>query len=121
VNLERLALARAEEQLVAGAWKRADRGEWLVKAPVTCMVPGCTNPITKGKGERKRCDSCRAKGLAATPCKGCGGVLKRSDQTSPREGRRGYCQTCRAGMPYERYRWPKGVSGNPGGHARRVA
>jgi hypothetical protein len=27
MNLERLALARAEEQLAAGAWKRADQGE----------------------------------------------------------------------------------------------
>jgi hypothetical protein len=95
VNLEAILMQRAEQQMHTDAWRAADRGENRIVAPPTCQVPGCWNPIGSG---RTMCDECRGKGLAATPCKGCGGRIRRIDQRITEKSRRGYCQACRSDM-----------------------
>lgn len=102
MNLEMLAMLRAEEQMEAGAWKRigsGDRSEESEKIRL-CEVPGCEREIDQGAwGSTKRCPACVSAKMAVTPCKVCGGPLRRKDQTSVTKGRRGICQACRGDMP----------------------
>jgi hypothetical protein len=97
MDLEALACVRAEEQLEAGAWKRRERDETPCPILLSCAVPGCDGPVFGGT-RRRICEQCAAKGLVAPPCLGCGGPLRRKDQTLNTKERRGYCQTCRADM-----------------------
>jgi hypothetical protein len=98
VNLERIALMRAEEQIASGAWREADAGERQLHAPRLCVI--CDEPLPKGSGTRRVCGECHAEGWVAASCKVCGGRLKRRDQTNPdNPERRGACQACRIEMP----------------------
>lgn len=87
--LEQLVLRRAEEQLAAKAWLRADRGEHLVKPPTpACEV--CGKPARE-PNERRRADLCVAcvrKGFRARRCP-CGRPMRSFDFD------RGECSACR--------------------------
>lgn len=98
MNLERIALMRAEEQMHAETWRKADRGEFRVSVKETaCLV--CHTVFTKFSGRNAMmCPECRAAGWSTVPCKGCGGRLRQLDRRAVKS-RRGYCQTCRAAMP----------------------
>lgn len=98
MNLERIAVMRAQEQIEAGAWKRRDRDEKAVEAvPVPCAI--CGGEIGNRRGGALMCHACRDAGWAVTPCKACGGKLRALDLRHRRPARRGYCQSCRAEMP----------------------
>jgi hypothetical protein len=101
VNLEAIAMRRAEEQLESEAWRDAEPAEYRVsKAVAVCLV--CSAEFPKAAGANKRCPACRAAGWSVLPCKGCGGRLRELDRYAVRSTRRrGYCQACRAGMPQE--------------------
>jgi hypothetical protein len=97
--IDAVLLARAEEQMESGAWRRKDRDEAnLPKPPVECVI--CHVEIGHGKqGNKKLCAPCRDAGWAGSPCKGCGGRLRRNDQTRDATARRGFCAACRDAMP----------------------
>ncbi len=100
MNLESIALRRAQEQYESGAWKDG-KGTWRQpEGDHICCVPGCYEVVPKAKHHTgDRCPSCRAAGWIAVACKGCGGRLHRRDQTKASLDRRGYCAACRADMP----------------------
>jgi hypothetical protein len=95
MNLEALAVRRAQEQLDAGAWRSPEPKE--AEGKRLCQVPGCENPIPAGKGAWRTCLSCHEAGYVAVPCHGCGGKLKRSDR-GQRARWRNYCHKCRTDL-----------------------
>lgn len=99
LDLEALAVARAEEQIEAGAWRGGEREDETAKpSPVPCAI--CRGEIVGRRSNARLCKTCHDGGWSATPCNGCGGPRKRTDETwvnNPE--RRGYCAACRAEMP----------------------
>lgn len=95
MNLEILAVVRAQEQLDAGAWKRPGWDEG--GGPRICVVPRCEHSLAPDAHRNDVvCASCKSKGLVAQACRGCGGPLRRIDQNGPRSpDRRGFCRQCR--------------------------
>jgi predicted Zn-ribbon and HTH transcriptional regulator len=82
MTLEALAVMRAEEQLAAGAWRRADRGEHLVRVLPACEVCGEQyKPNRHGPQPKPAdlCPACRKKGWRATRCASCGHLVKTWD------------------------------------------
>lgn len=100
IDLEAIAVRRAQEQYEAGAWKN-ERGTWRQpEGERVCCVPGCYATIPRQKHHTaSRCSVCIGAHYVITPCKGCGGRLHRRDETSANPNRRGYCGRCRADMP----------------------
>ena len=100
--LEHVMLARAEEQLVAEAWRRADRGEHLVKVPPPpCQVCGAPSaPVTKScrgvPNPADLCQACRRAGWRSRRC-ACGRPLHTRDygSNSKTVKRASACRTCR--------------------------
>jgi hypothetical protein len=89
MNLEALAVHRADEQLERGAWKRADRGE--SDGPRLC--PKCEQPILRrGAGV---CTACHEEGWRGTPCVTCGNVTHKRDRSAVRKRFYGMCGECR--------------------------
>jgi hypothetical protein len=117
--VESIQLRRADEQM-ATSWRVITTAEVRAESTRTdrtCAIPGCWTEIPIGDRPQV-CSACRGKGLGLAPCLGCGGQLRRADQTSPAKDRRGYCSWCRADMTRRPGGWPKGQSGNPSGRMR---
>ncbi len=97
LDLEALAVARADEQLVrlgADVIHQADADRFL--RAETCPV--CRERAVQGHGLAKLCPICRARGYTAKPCAaGCGGFLTRADRVSSDR-----CKACRAAAREER-------------------
>jgi hypothetical protein len=107
VNLEALALVRAEEQM-RDRWRKPDPDEG--SGPHLCVV--CEKPVAWiGQAHPLLCPECRADGWTAAKCPGCGSSIKRTDQTGPSKERRGYCKPCRD-------RWPAAIVVNLKNHRR---
>jgi hypothetical protein len=106
---------------MATGWIVTTRQEALDEAPPSglrlCQVPGCEATIPGGNPRARRCPSCIERKLMVAPCKGCGGQIRRCDQSGVAPSRRGYCATCRGSMPIVLSPgcWAKGQSGNPRG------
>jgi hypothetical protein len=91
--LDAIQIARADEQLEAGAWKRRDKDEArMPKPPPSCAVCGVEIP---GGCNRKVCEGCKAAGFVGVPCKACRGPITRTDQVHADPHKRGFCKQCR--------------------------
>ena len=91
MTLEAIVLRRAEEQLSAGAWKRADHGEHLVSVPPpTCLVCGkdASRPARGRPTAVPLCRHCITVGHYRSRLCGCGFPLRTSDYA------RGTCWKC---------------------------
>ena len=99
MNLEAIALRRAEEQMQAETWRESDAGEFKASKQAMCVV--CHAEFTRGHYQRAAlmCPACREAGYCTVPCKGCGGKLRDLDRRATNKSRRGYCQACRVDMP----------------------
>jgi hypothetical protein len=98
-------MRRAEEQMAAGAWRKADRGENLVKVPpAPCEVCGQPSEAPGHNGlsvenPADLCASCQAAGWRRRRC-ACGRPLHTRDYGSNQKTctRGNACGACRASV-----------------------
>lgn len=91
IDLEAIAVRRADEQLAAGRWRRAERGEASVQADPVCEECG-QEFKRKRRGPKPRmdlCARCRAAGYRPHPCPICERPMKTWDFGRPS------CHRCR--------------------------
>ncbi len=92
MNLEAIAIRRADEQLARGAWKRADRGEALVVVLPACEVCG-DEYVPQARGKKSPvdlCPECRRNGWRSNRCPTCSRPTKTWDIGKPD------CKRCRS-------------------------
>lgn len=101
LDLELLAVRRAQEQLDEGSWRHRDRDEPTV-VPEVRRCPVCDAvipPRGRNKGMTGRiCHDCSVKGWRPAPCASCGGPTRTTDRNNQlkRQGMWGVCGKCRA-------------------------
>ncbi len=91
IDLERIAIARREEQLDGESWRVRDPGEAQERR--TCPV--CQVRPPRGKRNAVLCEVCHQAGWTAGECEnGCGRHITRVDQMAKPPTRR-WCKACR--------------------------
>jgi hypothetical protein len=92
VNLEAIAMQRAEEQMESDRWRRPDRGEAAVVIHhLTCEVCGqdYKRDNRGAKSKADICQPCGKKGWRSRRCTTCEGSLNTRDYPH------GVCRKCR--------------------------
>ena len=101
LDLELLAVSRAQEQMEGDGWKQRDPDEPVsVPEVYRCLVCG-TDLVRRARGPRaKVCPACTAKGWRPAPCVSCGGPTQTKDRNNQlrRYNLYGCCSKCRAEM-----------------------
>ena len=94
MNLERLMVIRAEQQMKSALWRISDYGEERVKVPPEpggCMR--CHAPVHHRKAGM--CHACGKAGWRPAPCPQCGGFTHKRDRSGKRTNLYGWCGECR--------------------------
>ena len=94
MNLERLMVIRAEQQMHSTVWRLNDAGEERVKVPPEpggCMR--CHAPVHHRKA--RMCHACGQAGWRPAPCPQCGGFTHKRDRSGKHTSFWGWCGDCR--------------------------
>lgn len=95
---QRLAWIAVEDAIREARQEAEDRdlAEERSTPPLCSVCGGEVLKDPKNGQWHRLCAHCRAEGYRATPCKGCGGPTKRTDQKGPHQkDQKGYCRRCR--------------------------